>query len=144
MHDLPAVAGRMRETRAFQRREMEGERGRGHCQAGGDLAGGEAVRAFGDQQAHEVEPGLLRQGREGCRRLPMFPFFQFSRNDWLCKGHWEPLTPSRAGVEADSGRCHRKFTDSNDSSSSRKYRHAGVPPLGAATLEEDACGSGAD
>ena len=65
MDDLPALAGGLRQPRPLQRCEVKRGRGGRQAEPARKLARRQAGRAFGDQQAQEVEARILRQGGEG-------------------------------------------------------------------------------
>ncbi len=70
--DLPALAGGLRQAGALERGEMEREGRGGHCEPRRDVTRRKAGGALRDQQAHQVEPGFLRQCREGGGGLRCF------------------------------------------------------------------------
>ena len=96
----------------------------GTAEPGGDLAGGQAAGSLGDQQPHQVEPGLLRERREGSGGFRCFHCSRFSRNDWLGKPE---TTEAGTGASANSAGVIEISPEARFQSS-RKYRHAVVRP----------------
>ena len=107
MHDLPALSGRLREAGTFQRGEMKGERGRRNAEPGGDFARRQAVRAFGDQQPHQVEPGLLRERRKGSGGFRCFHLSRMAEMTLLNKAGRRRSGPIPAPESAVSSKIQR-------------------------------------
>ncbi len=64
MNDLPSMASRLRETRPFQRGEVERKCGCRKTQPRAQFAGGQTGRALGNQHAHQIQSGFLCDGGE--------------------------------------------------------------------------------